>query len=115
MVQLIPPLRILELRTNLKLTQEQLGLLMINHPDPLHADASVRRAAAEEVRSYETVELAPGWDRIVALAHVLGCDDVRDLFEPMPIKKWARILDQLELEAARAGSDSAAFPQAAHA
>jgi transcriptional regulator with XRE-family HTH domain len=89
-------LRIRELRERRGLSPEQLGLIALNHPDPLNATPHDRILARTEIASYESGERWPSWPRIVAMAQILGCDDVLELFEPMPIKRWVRRLDEVE-------------------
>jgi transcriptional regulator with XRE-family HTH domain len=94
--RLMPGLRIAELRERRRLTPWQLGLLALNHPDPVHATEHDKTLAGLEIERYERGECFPSWERVIAIAQVLGCEDALELFEPMPIKKWKRRLDAVE-------------------
>ncbi len=91
-----PKLRIRELRERRGMSHEQLGLIALNHPDPLNATAHDRGLARTEIAGYESGERFASWPRVIALAQALGCNDVLELFEPMPIKAWVRKLDEIE-------------------
>lgn len=95
---LVPPLRITELREKRGLSQQELGLIALNHPDPRQATREEKSAARMEIWRYENGERVPSWDRLIAIAQSLGCRDVLELFEPMPVGRWARKLRIAERE-----------------
>ena len=102
MPSLIPPLRIAELRERRGLTQQDLGLLALNHPDPRNATREEKAAARMEIWRYENGERIPSWERLVAIAESLGCTDVHELLGPMPVRQWARKLRAAERAEAKA-------------
>ncbi len=57
--KLVPPLGIAELREKRGLSQQDLGLLAMNHPDPANATREEKAAARMEIWRYENGERSP--------------------------------------------------------